>query len=237
MERESCCGLTNLEGLLLDPINDILDAPICIGGMTSLTTIDFPGRLAAVVFCQGCPWRCRYCHNPHLQSFESAGPQIQKNWNDFLKFLEARVGLLDGIVFSGGEPTFQKNLGGAMLIVREMGFEIGLHTAGPDPNRLQAVLPFVDWVGMDIKAPFDETYDQIVGFKGIVSGVKESLRRLLKSGVDYQLRTTVHSLLLSELDLKRIRLEIEEMGAKEIVLQPFRPQGCTDDLLTSYCHS
>src|SRR3989338_5172092 len=111
MERESCCGLTNLEGLLLDPINDILDAPICIGGMTSLTTIDFPGRLAAVVFCQGCPWRCRYCHNPHLQSFESAGPQIQKNWNDFLKFLEARVGLLDGIVFSGGEPTFQKNLG------------------------------------------------------------------------------------------------------------------------------
>lgn len=102
-----------------------------IGGLTPLTTIDFPGRLAAVVFCQGCPWRCGYCQNAHL-----IPPSAEKRvpWADVLAFLERRRGLLEGVVFSGGEPTLQAGLPEALRQVRDLGFATGLHTAGPSPS-------------------------------------------------------------------------------------------------------
>lgn len=214
-----------------------MTAPIQIGGVIPLTTIDFPGRLAAVVFCQGCPWRCRYCHNSHLQPFVSLVKHNAKkvmDWIGFLEFLKPRRNFLDGVVLSGGEPTYQKNLPEAMKQIREMGFEIGLHTAGPDPDRLEAVLPWVTWVGMDIKAPFDERYDAIVGIQGAASRAKKSLQRLLRSGVDYQLRTTVHPALLGTADLQAIARELKALGAKQTVLQPFRPQGCVDPFLLTH---
>ena len=78
-----------------------------IGGITPLTTIDFPGRLAAVLYCQGCPWRCSYCHNPELLD---ATTPAEMDWPQVLAFLRKRQGLLDGVVFSGGEPTLQAGL-------------------------------------------------------------------------------------------------------------------------------
>ena len=124
---------------------------LLIGGLLPFTTIDYPGCLAAVLFCQGCPWRCRYCHNRHLlpQKGGSALP-----WQDVLALLERRQGLLDALVFSGGEATLQAALPEAMRRVRAMGFKVGLHTAGPYPERLRECLPLLDWVGMDLKAPF-----------------------------------------------------------------------------------
>ena len=79
---------------------------LAIGGLTRFTTIDFPGHLAAVVFCHGCAWRCPGCHNGHLQ--DAATPSNLITWDKFLTFLDNRHGLLDGIVFSGGEPLLQK---------------------------------------------------------------------------------------------------------------------------------
>jgi anaerobic ribonucleoside-triphosphate reductase activating protein len=73
-----------------------------VGGLVPLTTLDFPDQLACVLFCQGCGWRCRYCHNPQL--IPARGEQ-EKSWDDILAFLRQRVGLLDAVVFSGGEPT------------------------------------------------------------------------------------------------------------------------------------
>ena len=86
-----------------------------IGGLTPLTTIDYPGELAAVVFCQGCPWRCPYCHNPHLQPGTGSSSIA---WPEVLGFLERRRGLLDAVVFSGGEPTLHKDLSLALASVR-----------------------------------------------------------------------------------------------------------------------
>ena len=109
--------------------------PLRLGGLTPLTTIDFPGRLAAVLYCQGCSWRCTYCHNTEL--LDAATPPALP-WPDALAFLHRRRGLLDGVVFSGGEPTLQAALADALAAVRALGMQTALHTAGMYPQRLAA---------------------------------------------------------------------------------------------------
>lgn len=98
-----------------------------VGGMVPLTTLDYPGQLACVLFCQGCAWRCRYCHNPQL--IPPRGSE-EVDWCRVLAFLQRRQDLLDAVVFSGGEPTLQDGLAPAMEEVRQMGFRIGLHKIG-----------------------------------------------------------------------------------------------------------
>lgn len=158
-----------------------------VGGLTPLTSLDYPGELAAVIFCQGCPWRCGYCHNPDLLTARGSHPVA---WGQVMNFLCRRQGLLDAVVFSGGEPTRQRALGAAMNEVRSLGFRIGLHTAGIYPQRLAALLPRLDWVGLDIKAlPAD--YPALTGAPA--SGVRawRSLRLLLASGIPLEVRTTL----------------------------------------------
>ena len=157
-----------------------------VGGLTPLTTVDYPGELAAVVFCQGCPWRCSYCHNGHLVAARGGGTIP---WAGVLSFLQTRRGLLDAVVFSGGEPTLQSGLPRAMGAVRDLGFKVGLHTAGPYPDRLARVLPLVDWVGLDIKA-LPEDYPEITGVAGSGERAWRSLRLLLDAGMALEVRTT-----------------------------------------------
>ncbi len=193
------------------------------------TTVDYPGHLAAVVFCQGCVWRCRYCHNPHLQPFDGGC----WSWDNVLSLLAQRRNFLEAVVFSGGEPTAQACLPAAMCAVKDLGFKIGLHTAGIFPDLLAAVLPLVNWVGLDVKAPFDERYDRITQRKCSFEAPAEALRLLLASGVSYELRTTVHPELLSPVDLAEISSSLESLGASPTKIQPFRPEGCTDPLLVT----
>lgn len=202
---------------------------LTIGGLTPLTTTDYPEQLAAVVFCQGCPWNCRYCHNGHLipRRSEQGIP-----WFEVRQFLERRRGLLDAVVFSGGEPTLQAGLADAMGEARSLGFKIGLHTAGPRPDRLAAVLPLVDWVGMDIKAPF-ERYDRITQTRGSGERARESAALLLGSGVDCEFRTTVHPALTSPDDLLALAQTLRAMGVSRYTLQEFRSTGCADPELLS----
>jgi pyruvate formate lyase activating enzyme len=161
--------------------------PLRIGGFTPLTSLDYPGELAAVIFCQGCPWRCRYCHNRHLLPARCERPIA---WTDIRSRLERRRGLLDAVVFSGGEPTLQAALPWAMEVLGAMGFKIGLHTAGPYPARLRGLLPYLDWVGLDIKAlPAD--YPAITGSAGSGERAWKSLALLVDSGVELEVRTTV----------------------------------------------
>ena len=123
---------------------------LAIAGLVPLSTCDWPGKLVATVFLQGCPWQCTYCHNPDLISPRTPG---QVPFERVRELLAKRRGLLDGVVFSGGEPTRQRALGSAMREVRELGFGVGLHTGGSYPARLREVIGLVDWVGIDIKAP------------------------------------------------------------------------------------
>lgn len=197
---------------------------LIVGGLTPLTTTDYPGCLSAVIFCQGCPWRCGYCQNPHLLPPRAENPIA---WRDIVAFLLRRRGLLDAVVFSGGDATLQNALAEAIDEVRSLGFKVGLHTASPYPERLLALLPGLDWVGLDIKAPFNE-YDAVTGIPGSGEKARAGLAALLKSGVAYEVRTTLHSRLHTPESLLRLACELKSMGVQNYVLQEFRPQGCAD---------
>ncbi|MDP2827443.1 MAG: anaerobic ribonucleoside-triphosphate reductase activating protein [Sulfuricellaceae bacterium] len=199
-----------------------------IAGLTPLTTTDYPGKLAAVVFCQGCPWQCAYCHNPGLIPRQAEGHIA---WEEIISFLQRRQGLLDGVVFSGGEPTLQSGLGAACQQVRALGFKTGLHTAGTYPERLKEWLPLFDWVGMDIKARFGD-YEKISGVPGSGERASLSLQAVLESGVDYEIRTTVHPGQITENGIILLGQELAALGVQHYVPQAFRAQGCvSSDLL------
>lgn len=200
-----------------------------IGGVVPFTTTDFPGKLAAVLFLQGCPWRCGYCHNPHLHA-SRGGHEF--DWAQTLRWIERRRGLLDAIVFSGGEPTSQPMLASAMRTVRRMGFAVGLHSGGAYPRRLAAALPNVDWVGLDLKAPLGE-YPAITGKDGSGASAYASLDAVLASGVRHEIRTTVHPALTSPSDLLAMADALAARGVTEWVLQPFRAKGCANETLVA----
>ena len=109
-------------------------------------------------------------------------------WAQVMAFLERRRGLLDAVVFSGGEPTQQRGLAQAMVDVKAMGFLVGLHTAGIVPWRLEKVLPLVDWVAMDVKAKFDE-HESVTRVRGSGDRAKQSRDLILTSGVACELHT------------------------------------------------
>ena len=191
-----------------------------VGGLTRWTSIDFPGRLAAVVFLQGCPWRCSYCHNPELLD---AAQDARLPWTEVRSFLAGRRGLLDGVVFSGGEPTLQAGLADALAEVRSMGFATALHTGGMYPQRLAALLPLLDWIGLDIKGPWDRI-DGITDSRGSAARVQASLAQVLASGVDYECRTTWHPGLFALEELQRMTGELASLGVSDWALQLAR--GC-----------
>jgi len=190
--------------------------------VTPFTATDYPGKLAAVIFVQGCPWACGYCHNPHLQL------RLQKSplqWSKVLGLLEKRVGLIDAVVFSGGEPTLDPAIGSAIKDVRKLGFQIGLHSGGSYPQRIAELLPQVDWVALDVKAPFNH-YEKVTGIADSGLQALACAEAVLASGKDYEFRTTVHPSLLSEEEILDMARTLATMGVKNYALQSFRAQGC-----------
>ncbi len=200
-----------------------------VGGVTPFTATDYPGQLAAVVFVQGCPWRCGYCHNPHLQARTSDSPL---RWQDVRALLERRIGLIDAVVFSGGEPTMDPCLAEAILEARALGFKIGLHSGGTHPDRLRSVLPMLDWIGLDIKAGFAD-YERITRIRDSGVPALACLKEVLASGVDYECRTTAHPDLLPEGELEALAVKLANMGVKNYALQVFRAVGCNDEALNT----
>jgi pyruvate formate lyase activating enzyme len=185
-----------------------------VGGFEPYTSTDYPDALAAVVFCQGCPWRCGYCHNPHLIAATS--------WNEhdfgrILEWLASRRGLLDAVVFSGGEPTAQRQLGAAIDAVRALGFAVGLHTGGAYPRRLAKVLSQIDWAGIDVKAAVAD-YATVTGVPDSGINALASLDLIQKAGIAYEVRTTVHPLLTPPDAIERLARELAARGVDHALL-------------------
>ena len=198
---------------------------ICVAGITPFTTIDFPGRLAGVFYLQGCPWRCRYCYNAEFWPMPSEGHLIPLE--KIMEFLHSRQKNLDGIVFSGGEPTIHEHLPVWMKAIKAMGYEVGLHTNGMFPEHLRKILPLCDWVGMDIKAPFS-LYEKVTLIPDSGEPVRRSAGMLVASGVPYEFRTTFHPDILSEDEVLQMARELVSMGCKSYALQMFRANHCSD---------
>lgn len=198
-----------------------------VGGLVPFASTDYPNALAAVIFCQGCPWRCGYCHNPHL--IPSRGGD-EHDFAHILDWLASRRGLLDAVVFSGGEPTAQAALSPAIDAVRALGFRIGLHTSGSYPRRLARILAKIDWVGIDIKAPIAD-YAAVTGIPGSGLDALSSLDLVQEASVDCEVRTTVHPALTPSAALLRLARELAIRGVKRWVLQMFRATGCANEEL------
>lgn len=198
-----------------------------VGGFTPFSSTDWPGQLVAVVFVQGCPWRCHYCHNPSLQPRSGCGDG--RAWHEVMDHLRQRQGLLDGVVFSGGEPTLDAALPEAMAEVRAMGFGVGLHTAGLYPDRLATCLALVDWVALDIKTNFED-YKSVTSVPRSGDPARRSLELVLGGGRPHEIRTTWHPEWISEHSLLRLGRHLREQGVQHWILQTCRPTPETRSL-------
>ncbi|WP_444941746.1 anaerobic ribonucleoside-triphosphate reductase activating protein [Microbulbifer sp. ZKSA004] len=203
-----------------------------VGGFTSFTAIDFPGELAAVVFCQGCPWRCRYCHNGDLLPARALSAY---DWDQILTFLDSRRGLLDAVVFSGGEPTAQNALEPAIAQVKDLGFKVGLHTAGIYPRRLERLIQSLDWVGLDIKA-MPENYPSITGVDGSGAAPWQCAELLAQSKIPLQVRLTRHPSLTTDAELNQIQEKLYGIGIEKLEIQRCNSEQAIDQTLKFMSH-
>jgi len=172
-----------------------------IGGFTPFSTIDFPDHLSAVIYTQGCNFRCLYCHN--LQLVDCLKPSISHE--KIYEFLQTRKRIIDGVVITGGEPTLHKDLPAFCAWLKNIGFAVKLDTNGTRPSMLDLLIrkKLVDYIAMDIKAPW-EKYQTIIHTKFPIEPVKESVFLLKETGFPCEFRTTVHSSLLTFTDLEEI---------------------------------
>ncbi|MDR1475319.1 MAG: anaerobic ribonucleoside-triphosphate reductase activating protein [Holosporales bacterium] len=194
------------------------DNDLVIGGFLPVTTVDFPDRLASVVFCQGCMWRCSYCHNVDLQSLSSEKTIL---WREVFAKIQARKRLIEAVVFSGGEPLMQPAVEEAIEQVKSLGLKVGLHTNGVQFETFKTVLPMLDWIGIDIKTRFSD-YQKITCRFGSGETVKKSLSLLIASGIAYETRTTISPEVHTVNDILSMAEEIAEMGVKTFALQAYR---------------
>ncbi|MFH1229618.1 MAG: anaerobic ribonucleoside-triphosphate reductase activating protein [Candidatus Aenigmatarchaeota archaeon] len=201
-----------------------------VKGFIKNTFIEYPGKIASIVFLSGCNFRCSFCFNQELIFDSDCLDDIDEK--DVFDFLDKQRKWIDALVMSGGEPTMNVELPEFIKKVKKMGLLVRLYTNGSNPKALKDLIEnkMVDSIAMDIKAPLnEESYEKITGVKGIVKNVIDSVSIIMKSGVDYEFRTTVVPGLHSEKDVESIANSIK--GAKLFVLQKFVPEKAMDDSL------
>ncbi|EKE16168.1 MAG: hypothetical protein ACD_11C00029G0048 [uncultured bacterium] len=193
-----------------------------IGGFQKLTLIDYPGKIATTVFTVGCSFRCPFCHNPELvltnNSQFSTDNKMEK---EFFDFLEKRKGKLEGVCITGGEPTIQSDIIEFIKKIKKMGFLVKLDSNGTRPDILKKIIDqkIVDFIAMDIKNSL-ERYSETVGLKADTERIKLSIDMIMRSGIDYEFRTTVVPGIHFEEDFEKVAELID--GAKNYYLQEYR---------------
>jgi pyruvate formate lyase activating enzyme len=189
-----------------------------IGGLQRVSLNDYPGKICATVFTQGCNFRCPYCHNPELVDPGQYGPIIPET--EVLSFLAKRWGKLEAVTVTGGEPTLQKDLEKFLVEVKAMGYLVKVDTNGSNPDILSMLInrKLADYIAMDIKGPLKK-YEQMAAAKVDVSRIQKSIRLITTSGIEHEFRTTVVRSQLGLKDLMSMARIIKQ--ASLYVLQPF----------------
>lgn len=197
-----------------------------IGALQKTSLIDYPGEIAAVIFTQGCNFRCPYCHNPEL--VDSTKFQKPLTIEYVLDFLDYRKNLLDGVVITGGEPTIHYDLPEFIQKIKRMGYSVKLDTNGTNPNMIRRVidLGLVDYIAMDFKAPLGK-YEEVVRTQVNIQDIFESVNVIKNSNIHYEFRTTIVKQLLTPLDIQTIKVEIG--SGEKYCIQEFNPTKTLDE--------
>lgn len=193
-----------------------------ISALDKFTTLDYPNHLACIIFTGGCNLRCSYCHNA-----EMVLPELVKKienpipFQTVLNFLESRVGMLDGVVICGGEPTVQLDLADRIAEIKVRGFKVKLDTNGTNPQVLQKLIKrnLLDYIAMDLKdsLPYRK---QLVGTDISKETVEKSIEIIMKSGLEYEFRSTILPAFHNLETMKKMGNSIK--GAKKWAIQRFR---------------
>jgi pyruvate formate lyase activating enzyme len=200
-----------------------------IAGFQKSTLLDYPGKVAAMIFTYGCNLRCVYCHNPELV-IEPCVKESLFSTEDVLSLLKKRKGVLDALVITGGEPTLHNDLESFILDVKCLGYLVKLDTNGTNPGIIERfnTLGIVDYWAMDIKYE-EELYLQNLKSKIAYSDIKKSIGLIMDSGKEYEFRTTyvkgIHTI-----DSARGIGELIK-GSKNYFIQNFRPGKTIDSNL------
>ena len=196
-----------------------------IGGLEKLSLIDFPGHPSAIVFTQGCNFRCHFCYNPMIVCSTVDEKNIENHSlsgeDDFFTFLKSRQGKLEGVVVTGGEPTIHKDIKQFIKKIKDMGFLVKLDSNGTNPEVLLDLIgsKLLDYIAMDIKS-HEEGYDKVVGVKADFNKISESVKIIMEGGVPYEFRTTLVPGLHVKEDIAKMGEIIK--GADNWMLQTFK---------------
>ncbi len=197
-------------------------------GIEKLTLIDYPGKLASILFLGGCNFRCPFCYSSELVLPEKINDSLEISEDYFFNFLKEKIGLIDGVVICGGEPTIHKELPEMIGRIKDLGFLVKLDTNGSNPKMLKELIKsnLIDYVAMDIKNS-KEKYSQAVGKKIEIEKIEESVNILKERKIKFQFRTTVVPTIHERKDFIKIA---EWIGGKDIkyYLQNFRAEKTID---------
>jgi pyruvate formate lyase activating enzyme len=178
-----------------------------IAGYQPLSLLDYPEHVASIVFTQGCPLRCAYCHNPELLPVGAAAQNGSIGTEDLLERIRSRRTFLDGVVVTGGEPTIHPDLPDFLRRIKSLGLKVKLDTNGVHPRMVERVIAdgLVDFIAMDLKHVW-ERYAELVGgaSRAVIDNCKETFEIILTSGLPHEFRTTVYPASHSEDDLLKI---------------------------------
>ena len=194
-----------------------------INGFQKLTLLDFPEKVACIIFTAGCNFRCPFCHNASLVTHIDENQNIDEE--EIFTYLEKRKGLLDGVCITGGEPLLQSDIKEFIQKIKDMGYAVKLDTNGSYPEKLRDLIEnnLVDYVAMDIKNS-REKYAETAGIQNLLlDNIEKSISLLLENKVDYEFRTTVVNELHTKEDIKNISVLIK--GAKKYFIQNFKDSG------------
>lgn len=199
-----------------------------INGFQKLTVLDYPGKVACIVFTPGCNFRCPFCHNASLVTHIDKNTYIDVE--EVLSYLKKRQGILDGVVITGGEPLLQDGIEEFIGKIKELGYAVKLDTNGSFPEKLISLVEkgLVDYVAMDIKNS-KAKYMTTIGVNNIdMASIEKSVDFLLQNKVDYEFRTTIVDGFHTIDDIQDIVVWIK--GAHKYFLQNFVDSG---DLIES----
>ena len=195
-----------------------------IKGFSGTTLIDFPGRIASIVFIGGCNFRCPFCHNPELVLPDMIEYLPEINQDEVIEELKKRKGFIQGVTITGGEPLVWDRLIDFLREIKSLGLEIKIDTNGSFPERLKELKNLADYVAMDIKSS-PSKYHLATGIDIDLDKLKESIA-IVKTFRDYEFRTTVVPGFVDQEDIHEIGETIK--GAKRYVLQQFKPTKAID---------